>query len=199
MPSQGTNSTITTISGVPSYCSSCGNLVYGPHHSDECIQNLKEQNEDLITRYNFLEMQRKYEAKHYVALEEMDRELFFLFNEYGPSCVEAVQGMRLLQMALRAEQQKNVQIEAACKATCAAIEFRGKSSMATYGELAEDESNWRDGVEPYLLDLYNQVRVAIGDVDTIAFHLPVTPEQCACGRDLVCPIQYEENKRLEEK
>ena len=50
---------------------------------------------------------------------------------------------------------------AACEATCAAIEFRGKALLAGYDELDEDESNWRDGVEPYLLELYEQNRAIV--------------------------------------
>ena len=51
--------------------------------------------------------------------------------------------------------KENDLLIAACHATCLTIEYRGKSSMSAYGELLDDESNWRDGVEPYLLALYN--------------------------------------------
>ena len=50
---------------------------------------------------------------------------------------------------------------AACEATCATIEFRGKHALAVFDELAEDESNWRDGVEPYWLEVYDQNKAAI--------------------------------------
>lgn len=94
---------------------------------------------------------------------------------------------------------KNKVLREACEATCAAVEFRGKAGMSTFGELLPDESNWREGVEPYLLDLYERVRVVLGDEEATSFHAPVTPERCACGRELVCPKQYEVNKWLEER
>ena len=50
---------------------------------------------------------------------------------------------------------------AACEATCATIEFRGKHALAVFDELAEDESNWRDGIEPYWLEVYDQAKAAI--------------------------------------
>ena len=48
---------------------------------------------------------------------------------------------------------------AACEAFCAAIEYRGKIRMGE--DLLPDESNWRDYMEPYLLEVYDQAKAAI--------------------------------------
>jgi len=48
---------------------------------------------------------------------------------------------------------ENAQLRKVCHITCLTIEFRGKA--ASREDLFPDESNWRDGVEPYLLTLYN--------------------------------------------
>jgi hypothetical protein len=53
-----------------------------------------------------------------------------------------------------------------CKATKTAIEYRGKLALlASFNMLADDESSWRDGVEPYLLDLYDQCANAVSQAE----------------------------------
>ena len=58
---------------------------------------------------------------------------------------------------LKAEVER---LRKACHITCLAIEFRGKVAMGE--DLLPDESNWRDGVESYLLALYNWNKEASG-------------------------------------
>ena len=53
----------------------------------------------------------------------------------------------------------------ACKAASGAIEHRGKLALSSWNHLKGDESNWRDGVEPYLLDVYDQLAVAIAKAE----------------------------------
>jgi len=48
-----------------------------------------------------------------------------------------------------------------CKSAMTAIEYRGKLDLASCDMLSTDESNWPDGVEPYLLDLYDDCTNAV--------------------------------------
>ena len=102
--------------------------------AEERIVKLEAENEQLRTDASFND------------IEELDRPL--------PHPPLSVRKMLLVDPRYIVElKTENAQLRKACHITCLAIEFRGKVAMGE--DLLPDESNWRDGVEPYLLALYN--------------------------------------------
>jgi len=87
-------------------CPICGGWTVEEHERRDCIENLLDKLEGMEQDLKFRREQERYNRQHYAKLEELSQELCALFDQSGVITVEAVDGVRLVLMALNAERER---------------------------------------------------------------------------------------------
>ena len=88
-------------------CERCGDYPDGEHGPDDCIMYLDSR---VRLLWDTLEYEREQQKK-WDHLVELERVLFNLFGEHGPSCMDVVYGIRLIQQLVVAQTQEIAQLK----------------------------------------------------------------------------------------